>query len=202
MTALASGQGGRFTIGDVTAQPVLVTAAAEFIKGYRGDFEFLVRMKEVFQMSGRFTDGQTKGVLNCMVYDPEGMRHLHNISRPVGENGPAFIEGPMGGDGPAWTGPRPGLRLVTEPEPPEWFEVRAVFKRFWLTTEVQGRSHFLDVDRCKATYFREAHRIDFQMVTLCGLRHRSIRLYGPRREWSLTEHATKPTCQSCERKFF
>lgn len=204
MTVVASGVGGRFTAGDVKASPALMTAAISFIQGYRGDFEFLVRMKEVWSMHHTFTDGQAKGVLNCMNFDPDGMRYItrakeaemQKIAQEVTEEVLPYTEEFIR------TFERPNLRLVVEPEPPAFFPVKVTWKRFWLTTEGMAKSHHLDLSRCEGTYFRERHVIDFQMVTLCGVRHRSRTTFGRfgSRVWFLTQQPTKPVCQTCEKK--
>lgn len=74
-TVAAKGRdGGRFTDGEVT--PDLMRFAGTWLKGYAGDFPFLVSVRANATRAGKLTKGQARGVLNCMV--AEG-RYAHAL---------------------------------------------------------------------------------------------------------------------------
>lgn len=196
----ASGVGRKFTIGDVTSSPTLKQAALNFIRGYRGDFEFLVRMKEVEAMVHTFTDGQTKAVLNCMQFDPQGLRYINQAEETevLDSTIARDVQGTMLA---LHKRDQPPLSLVPATEKPASFPVEVTWKRPFITADTMGRSHILSPPKSRAIYFREENEIDFVMVAWCGVTRRSIRAmarWARDSSWALTTTPTKPVCRACE----
>lgn len=145
----------KFNDRDVRDNPKCMGDIAEaYLHQYTGDFEFLLDMQTRVRRGQVLQYGHVRAVLNCMRMDPR-------VDLPVEA--------------------KPHLYLVTEKPRKMIFEsYKPVRRTHWvikcqfkfecaISTHKQARVvHFIDPIRSKATYYRELHKIGFNIYYQCG----------------------------------
>ena len=71
----------KFTDRDIRDNPSLIYIAEEYLRGYTGDFEYLVACQEFLSDNGRIPASLARPVLNCMRNDPYALQKLSQIHK-------------------------------------------------------------------------------------------------------------------------
>lgn len=60
----------RYTDRDVQEYPDLLAQAVDYVRNYRGEFDYLIAARDLCNATGTLTVAVARGVLNCMRSDP------------------------------------------------------------------------------------------------------------------------------------
>ena len=135
----------RFTDRDVRENSNLYPIAAEYLRNYGGDFDFLVRAKRSLEAIGSLPLATVRGVLNCMRGDPSAAMVLPQ--------------------------PQPPKLKVVEIQRPARVQLKATFHKPYLTSTwpTAYLAHRLDPERTKLWWYPHTASYSWEPFVLCGM---------------------------------
>jgi hypothetical protein len=150
----------KFTDQDVRRDPTLHDIAIEFLKLYRGDFDFLRGAQQDLAEGHPLAPGVIRGILNCMRADPDGSRLLPKS--PTGRFAAvdySYLQRRR----------QPKLRKV-QLYRPAWIDVEATFKvsYYMSTAKTAYVAHLLDRERSIVRWYPHSGKLEVKARPVCS----------------------------------